>query len=71
MAAAAGAPAATRDALADPVHDAVPGQPGLLDRRSSWSAATEAFDAEGRLVDEGAAKFLGMLMKKLRAVVEA
>ena len=30
----------------------------------------EAFDADGRLVDEGAAKFLGMLMKKLRGVLE-
>ena len=30
----------------------------------------KAFDADGRLVDEGAAKFLGMLMKKLRGVLE-
>lgn len=29
----------------------------------------EAFDEDGRLVDEGAAKFLGMLMSKLRGVV--
>ena len=31
----------------------------------------KAFDADGQLIDEGAAKFLGILMKKLRGVVEA
>jgi len=31
----------------------------------------KAFDAEGRLVDAGAAKFLGMLMKKLRGAADA
>lgn len=30
----------------------------------------EAFDDDGKLVDEGAQKFLGMLMDKLRGVVE-
>jgi chromate reductase len=30
----------------------------------------KAFDADGRLKDEGSVKFLGMLMKKLRGVVE-
>ena len=30
----------------------------------------EAFDADGKLVDEGAEKFLGLLMTKLRGVVE-
>ena len=31
----------------------------------------EAFDEDGRLKDEGTLKFLGMLMKKLRGVLEA
>ncbi len=31
----------------------------------------EAFDEDGRLKDEGTVKFLGLLMKKLRGVVEA
>jgi len=31
----------------------------------------EAFDESGRLKDEGAEKFLGLLMKKLRGVLEA
>ena len=31
---------------------------------------SEAFDADGKLLDEGAAKFLGMLMKKLRGELE-
>jgi len=31
----------------------------------------EAFDENGRLKDEGAEKFLGLLMKKLRGVLEA
>ncbi len=30
----------------------------------------KAFDEDGQLIDEGAAKFLGMLMKKLRGVLD-
>lgn len=34
------------------------------------AACNGAFDEDGRLLDEGATKFLGLLMKKLRAVLE-